>query len=94
MPAPCTGTNMFHTVTYGTFGTLLSFLALSFSIGILIIFMSAPGMEDFLTARATNTSITNQTFTNNISLAQEQNISAGFPFESNYVEVLGSQIAL
>jgi haloalkane dehalogenase len=82
---------MFHTVT---FGAIQSFLALSFSIGAIVIFMFAAGMEshDVLTLRATNISITNQTFPNNISLAQEQNISAEFPFESKYVEVLGSQM--
>jgi haloalkane dehalogenase len=42
----------------------------------------------------TNISGTNQTFpnTNTISIPYEQNISAKFPYESNYVEVLGSRM--
>src|ERR671918_1125690 len=41
---------------------------------------------------STNTSDTNQPFQNNISLPHQQNISAEFPFKSNYVEVLGSKM--
>jgi haloalkane dehalogenase len=41
---------------------------------------------------STNTSNTNQPFQNNISLPHQQNISAEFPFESKYVEVLGSKM--
>jgi haloalkane dehalogenase len=43
---------------------------------------------------ATNVSGTNQTFpnTNTISIPYEQNISAKFPYESNYVKVLGSRM--
>jgi haloalkane dehalogenase len=43
---------------------------------------------------ATNMSVTNQTYpnTNTISIPYEQNISARFPYESNYVEVFGSRI--
>jgi hypothetical protein len=42
----------------------------------------------------TNMSVTNQMFPDEIlpPLPYEQNISAEFPFESNYVEVLGSQM--
>jgi haloalkane dehalogenase len=42
----------------------------------------------------TNTSVTNQTYpnTNTISIPYEQNISAKFPYESNYTEVLGSRM--
>src|SRR5918996_58983 len=41
---------------------------------------------------STNISDTNQTSQNKPSLSQQQNISARFPFESNYVDVLGSQM--
>src|SRR5919106_1156383 len=41
---------------------------------------------------STNTSNTNQPFQINISLPHQQNISAEFPFESHYVEVLGSKM--
>jgi hypothetical protein len=39
-----------------------------------------------------NTSGTNQTLRDKTQLPCEQNISAKFPFESHFVEVLGSQI--
>src|SRR5918996_4699424 len=41
---------------------------------------------------STNTSNTNQPFQINISLPHQQNISAEFPFESKYVEVLDSKM--
>jgi hypothetical protein len=46
----------------------------------------------YVFGEVTNMSVTNQTFPDEISppLPYEQNISAEFPFESNYVEVLGS----
>jgi haloalkane dehalogenase len=40
----------------------------------------------------TNMSVMNQTFLDAKPLPYEQNISAKFPYESNYVEVLGSQM--
>jgi haloalkane dehalogenase len=48
----------------------------------------------YVFGEVTNMSVTNQTFPDEISppLPYEQNISAEFPFESNYVEVLGSQM--
>jgi alpha/beta hydrolase fold len=49
----------------------------------------------YVSGEVTNMSITNQTLPDEISslpLPYEQNISAEFPFESNYVEVLGSQM--
>src|SRR5918996_3360710 len=41
---------------------------------------------------STNTSDTNQTSQNNTSLPHQQNISTKFPFESSYVELLGSKM--
>src|ERR671918_1275104 len=41
---------------------------------------------------STNTFDTNQPFQNNTSSPHQQNISAEFPFESKYVEVLGSKM--
>jgi haloalkane dehalogenase len=41
---------------------------------------------------STNTSDTNQTSQNKMPLPHRQNISAEFPFESKYVEVLGSKM--
>jgi len=48
----------------------------------------------YVFGEVTNMSVTNQTFSDETppSLPYEQNISAEFPFESNYVEVLGSQM--
>jgi haloalkane dehalogenase len=48
----------------------------------------------YVLGEATNMSVTNQTFSDETppSLPYEQNISAEFPFESNYLEVLGSQM--
>jgi haloalkane dehalogenase len=44
--------------------------------------------------QAINLSVTNQTYpnANSMSIPFEQNISAKFPYESNYVEVLGSKM--
>jgi haloalkane dehalogenase len=48
----------------------------------------------YVLGEATNMSVTNQTFSDETppSLPYEQNISAEFTFESNYLEVLGSQM--
>src|ERR671919_865025 len=48
----------------------------------------------YVFGEVTNMSVTNQTFSDEtpLSLPYEQNTSAEFPFESNYLEVLGSQM--
>lgn len=60
-----------------------------------VILFADPVMESydvFAAGGVMNTSRANQTLDNKITLPYEQNISAEFPFESNYVEVLGSQM--
>src|SRR5919106_286292 len=69
---------------YSTAFILMASLALVIGAGIML-----NNVEGSI---STNTSDTNQTSQNNTSLPHQQNISAEFPFKSNYVEVLGSKM--
>jgi haloalkane dehalogenase len=69
---------------YSTAFILMASLALVIGAGILL--------NNVEGSVSTNTSDTNQTSQNDTSLPHQQNISAEFPFKSNYVEVLGSKM--
>lgn len=69
---------------YSTAFILMASLALVIGAGIML--------NNVEGSVSTNTSDTNQLFQNNISLSQQQNISAEFPLKSNYVKVLGSKM--
>ena len=67
---------------------------LIFVITVGIILLVGEGTENYglFGTEVSNLSRTNQTGQDTDSLLYEQNISAEFPFESNYVEVLGSKM--
>ena len=67
---------------------------LIFGVTVGIILLVGEGTENYgvFGTEVSNLSRTNQTGQDNVSLPYEQNISAEFPFESNFVEVLGSRM--
>jgi haloalkane dehalogenase len=60
--------------------------------GVLLSVLQTTNTYNVFGTEASNMSRSNQTLQHNISLSYEQNISAEFPFESNYVDVLGSKM--
>jgi haloalkane dehalogenase len=84
-------TQMYHSVTISVILALLVLVVISIG----TISLASQMKESYhVLGEGTNMSVTNQMFPDEISppLPYEQNISAEFPFESNYVEVLGSQM--
>jgi haloalkane dehalogenase len=82
---------MYHSVTISVILALLVLVVISIG----TISLASQMKESYhVLGEGTNMSVTNQMFPDEISppLPYEQNISAEFPFESNYVEVLGSQM--
>ena len=80
---------MYHSVTISVILALLVLVVISIG----TISLASQMKESYhVLGKGTNMSVTNQMFPDEISppLPYEQNISAEFPFESNYVEVLGS----
>jgi haloalkane dehalogenase len=87
-------TQMCHSITISV--TLVLLVLIVLSIGTMSLVSQMKESYDVF-GEVTNISIMNQTFSDEIlqpppSLPYEQNISAEFPFESKYVEVLGSQM--
>jgi haloalkane dehalogenase len=78
---------MLDRVTISIALTFLLIVIVSCSTGILAL-ASQAGISE----QVTDTSETNQTSQNQMRLPFEQNISAAFPFESKYIEVLGSRM--
>jgi haloalkane dehalogenase len=62
------------------------------TVGIIFLVEEGTGNYGVFGTEVSNMSRTNQTGQDNVSLPYEQNISAEFPFESNYMEVLGSKM--
>lgn len=84
-------TQMYHSVTIRVILALLVLAVIS--VGTLSLSSQMNGSYRVL-GEDTNMSVMNQTLPDEILslLPYEQNISAKFPYESNYVEVLGSQM--
>jgi hypothetical protein len=60
--------------------------------GVLLSVVQNTDTYDVFGTEVSSMSGTNQTLQHNVPLSYEQNISAEFPFESNFVEVLGSKM--
>jgi haloalkane dehalogenase len=84
-----TGIHMYYSFTSRFF---LAFSMLVIITGVILLAGQAMESSDVSGTEVSNMSRTNQSLQDKIPLHYEQNISAEFPFESNYVEVLGSQM--